>query len=511
MARKPRKSRSGEARRALRSSTFADVRRTFAPESIGEHAEPFKPSGHAAIAAIESIPDLFNIKASLALDGPGLCGALDYAFAGGSCLDALETALDESPLSPSDWNPDSFVQDLFVDRFVTGCMRVTLDGWEAPINRKFLSRVLCSPPADRDLVLFRRAILEELSQDEDLRGRFESLYRKLCRLRSCFAIREGGSHYEETRLRVETLAILREAVEAAADGFDGAGPALSRIGRFGSEVKAGEGYRRLGELLEYENDLARVDVQVQLGFDGRVRRFGLIDLKENEKNRFHVSPLRRFLGKLGLYLRGYRFSSDELVELWLDQVFEGIKHFIPPMIQLLGQMELYLASLSFRDLCKSKGLSVCFAELADDGRRQVRGLFNPLLFEEDVVPVPSNLESDTFETISIVTGPNSGGKTRLLQAVGLAQVLAQSGLFVPAKKARLRISSGLFVSLVGLTDPRPEPGEGRLGTELIRIRRMFEESRPGALLIIDEFCSGTNPSEGEEIFYLVLTLLPGVH
>src|SRR5690606_5647146 len=49
--------------------------------------------------------------------------------------------------------------------------------------------------------------------------------------------------------------------------------------------------------------------------------------------------------------------------------------------------------------------------------------------------------------------------------------------------------------------------EGRLGMELLRIRSLFERLPPGAMVLLDELCSGTNPSEGEEIFELVVTML----
>ncbi|RLB53936.1 MAG: DNA mismatch repair protein, partial [Deltaproteobacteria bacterium] len=155
--------------------------------------------------------------------------------------------------------------------------------------------------------------------------------------------------------------------------------------------------------------------------------------------------------------------------------------------------------------CADKGLKVSFAELDQTDGRLVQGLFNPLLFKQGVVPVPCTIDLRSFDTIGIITGPNSGGKTRLLQALGLTQLLAQGGLFVPAERARLRVASGMFVSLID--KPRADQKEGRLGSELIRIRRLFETCRSGALVILDELCSGTNPSEGEEIFYLVLTLL----
>src|SRR5204862_4082207 len=54
---------------------------------------------------------------------------------------------------------------------------------------------------------------------------------------------------------------------------------------------------------------------------------------------------------------------------------------------------------------------------------------------------------------------------------------------------------------------RAEQAEGRLGMELVRIRALFERRPPGAMVILDELCSGTNPSEGEEIFELVVSML----
>jgi DNA mismatch repair protein MutS2 len=78
-------------------------------------------------------------------------------------------------------------------------------------------------------------------------------------------------------------------------------------------------------------------------------------------------------------------------------------------------------------------------------------------------------------------------------------------MFVPAESARLVFRDGLFVSLI--QESTADQPEGRLGMELLRIRRLFEELRFNSLVIMDELCSGTNPSEGEEIFQLVVSLL----
>src|SRR6185436_10845383 len=63
----------------------------------------------------------------------------------------------------------------------------------------------------------------------------------------------------------------------------------------------------------------------------------------------------------------------------------------------------------------------------------------------------------------------------------------------------------LVVSLIQET--KADQAEGRLGMELVRIRALFEHLPPGAMVLLDELCSGTNPSEGEEIFELVVAML----
>ena len=93
----------------------------------------------------------------------------------------------------------------------------------------------------------------------------------------------------------------------------------------------------------------------------------------------------------------------------------------------------------------------------------------------------------------------------MLQAIGLAQLLGQSGLYVPAKQASLPLAQGLFAFL---TVPLgADETEGRLGTELVRIRTLFRAAPRRSLILLDELCSGTNPSEAEEIVTMVLGLL----
>ena len=135
----------------------------------------------------------------------------------------------------------------------------------------------------------------------------------------------------------------------------------------------------------------------------------------------------------------------------------------------------------------------------------MHGLWNPLLLGQGRAPVATDLDLPSFVYTCITTGPNSGGKTRFLQALGLCQLLGQAGAFVAARAANIRLVTGMFVSLGEA--PHADQKEGRLGMELTRIRTLFEHAQGGSLVILDELCSGTNPSEGEEIFRMLLELL----
>ena len=332
------------------------------------------------------------------------------------------------------------------------------------------------------------------------------MYLDITRLRGLLENAGSVRIWDANRRKLDILVALKEVFDRLATGFNSAKSGLSRLAEFGTVVQGGEAYRSLSDLLRYDSKLATLNLRIGVGADGRISGFEIVSVNESSENPFVNSVWRRWLAKLELFARGYRFGDGEVMARLVDAVFTGLEDQLTALVQLLGDLEFYLNALGFHDQAHAAGLSVCLPDLVRPSEsRLLSGLFNPLLLASGIVPVPCDLKSDRLASTILVTGPNSGGKTRLLQSIGLTQLLAQSGLFIPARSGRIALASGLVASLI--EEAKADQTEGRLGTELLRIRGLFERLPPGALVLLDELCSGTNPSEGEQIFELVVTVL----
>ncbi|WP_437893547.1 MutS-related protein [Sorangium sp. So ce124] len=482
------------------------IRAQVPTESIARPPEPGRAYA-PALPSTDRIPSLLFVDPPARADLDELRQSLSFAFTSGVSGGLFAQALDRAPIAPSTWDPKSFAPDLFLEELVARCFRVRVGGHEAVVHRGFILRVLSRPPSDPRVTELRREILHELSGSPTFRRQLERLYTASCRLRGALEGAVAGKKFDPTRRQLDVLAIVKEVFDLMSESFEGARSGLSRLRDFGQAVQATEGYRSMADLLNYDEHLATLRLDIRVGADGRIRGFDVVTVRERQENPFVLSPVRRWLAKLEMFFRGYSFGDGEVMARLVDAVFEGIEDQVVKLVPLVGEMEVYLGALGFRDLAEAAGLEVCLPELrsAAEGERVLLGLFNPLLVAGGGKAVPCDVVTDRADTTLLVTGPNSGGKTRLLQSVALTQLLAQAGMFVPARRASVARVPGLVVSLIQET--KFDQSEGRLGMELLRIRALFEELGPGAMVILDELCSGTNPSEGEEIFELVVTLL----
>jgi DNA mismatch repair protein MutS2 len=450
-----------------------------------------------------SVPDLLGAEPKVRVDVSVLRTALVFAFAAGGSPESFDDAIAAAKLPATTWDREDFARDVYLDDLVARCLPVRIGGKAYPASARHLARVLGEPPRDVADVQLRRGVLAELASSPARRAELERVYLAIVRLRSILCTARALSPRGR---RVEVLRAAREAFELVAGSFEGAASALSRVRAFGEAVVASDEHRRLVQLLDHDEHQGSLDLRVRVGADGEVRAMQIVGVREDTSNPFHVGALRRFLVRLVLFFRGWRTTRDEVAERLLIEVFSGIEEPVALLFQLLGHIEPYLASLGLRDRAAQEGLAMSLPELGEAGEGIVlEGLFNPLLLAAGVHPVTCDVRAPPGAVV-IVTGPNSGGKTRLLQAIAIAQTFAEAGLLAPVKAGRVPRAPGLFASLY--EEPRPDAPEGHLGMELLRIRKLFDQLAVGSVVVLDELCSGTNPSEGEEIARLVLSLLP---
>jgi DNA mismatch repair protein MutS2 len=449
-------------------------------------------------------PNLLDPVPFVRVDEGELRQNLVFAFATGDVGDALAQVVDRMRLAPSSWEAKDFASEVFLDVLAERCFPVVIDGKAYPRSATLLGRILGSPPIDPSVVSYRQAICRELDEQPALHRTLEHLYKELFHLRAILT-RTTAMRTDPFERRLAVLRALRDTVKVAGALLHGAKSGLARIGEWSAHVMGSPSYARMLELLAYEEGAAEVQLSLRLGFDGKVRKLTVLEHKDNTESSFHMGSAGLLAARLGLFVRGYDFSVHELFARLCDEIFEGLVDALLPMFPLMGDIEFYLASLGFRDLSRARGLAVVLPTWTPGKGHELEDLFNPLLVTEGTRVVPCDLHTGKSDARVIVTGPNSGGKTRLLQSIAITQILGQAGTFVPARHAELPWVSGLFVSLI--EHARADQREGRLGTELLRIRRLFETLKTGSLVILDELCSGTNPSEGEDIFRLVVKLL----
>ncbi len=446
--------------------------------------------------------DLLVAEPTWRIDPEVLDTKLVFCFSGSSTGGLFADTLAGATLPGTSWEPECFVGDLFVERVVRDCFQ----GPQQFVTQRHMLRVLSQPPRDIASTELRREVLRELVEYPQLAVRLREVHEILTRLRAQLEGTSQQDRFDAVRSQLEILATFSQLLAACEAGFSQSRSGLIRLYQFAHEAVASEPFRSLQALLSYDSRVATLDFRVQIGADGRVVDLQLLEVNEAQENPFVNAPLRRWAAKWELLVRGFRFGDHEVMARLVDAVFEGVRPYFVSLVPLLADLEFYLGALHFRARAEAAGLSVCLPEFVEPSESRVmRGLFNPLLLGASLRPVPCTVDTDRQDTILLITGPNSGGKTRLLQSIGLAQLLAQAGVFVPAREARLARSPGLVVSLIQET--RADQTEGRLGMELMRIRALFERLPVGAMVILDELCSGTNPSEGEEIFELVVRML----
>jgi len=131
---------------------------------------------------------------------------------------------------------------------------------------------------------------------------------------------------------------------------------------------------------------------------------------------------------------------------------------------------------------------------------------HPLLLGADSAVVPFDLRLEDGERTLLVSGPNTGGKTVLLKAVGLLSALAQAGIIPPlGDGSKLPVFDDIFADIGD--EQSIEASLSTFSAHLRNLREIVERAGEASLVLIDEMGSGTDPVEGAALARAILVEL----
>ena len=116
--------------------------------------------------------------------------------------------------------------------------------------------------------------------------------------------------------------------------------------------------------------------------------------------------------------------------------------------------------------------------------------------------VANDLSMSASDRLWLITGPNMGGKSTFLRQTALIAVLAQSGAFVPAARAKIGLVDRLF-SRVGASDNLAR-GRSTFMVEMVETAAILAQATPHSLVILDEIGRGTSTYDGLAIAWAVV-------
>ncbi len=209
-----------------------------------------------------------------------------------------------------------------------------------------------------------------------------------------------------------------------------------------------------------------------------------------------------------------QLAEDEAIEInrILAELAERLRDQIGPLrfaAATVAEMDSLFARARF-----AREFDCTLPRFTSDSELDLKDARHPVLagtlraHGRSIVPIsialggPAAEAGAAAETVLVISGPNTGGKTVALKTVGIAVLAAQSGIPVAAESARLPLVDRV---LVDIGDEQSIAADlSTFSAHMLNLRGMLEAATPRSLVLVDELGTGTAPEEGAALALALL-------
>ncbi len=394
---------------------------------------------------------------------------------------------------------------------------------------------------DKATIEYRTKTINDLLANptvvETLKGTL-TLLNDIIELRAIKSETEVAKNYlysiTEIELYIDIVARLAKGFASVRNNVKS--PALIKLTETVTELSESEYYkdlnRKLNELTAKVHEVKSITIGVNLDNEFRPTDAGVVSLNaEHFKSGKVIDKILRMDFKDGDYtciapLVPYNSSNTDNAKIAFTNAFNGAMNDIFKadvrqwrqlvqmyvlsntdfLLRIMPEIEFLTKAQHLLLALKSRGLELAVPEICDMDAREfsAKGIYNPCVaLRVDDKMVKNDIDFDENAKIYVLTGPNRGGKSVITCAVGQAQALAQLGLPVPAKEAKISPVTAIYTHFP--TDSGDTLEKGRLGEECARLNEIFDGVDKYSLVLLDESFSSTGSYEASYIASEVLT------
>lgn len=199
--------------------------------------------------------------------------------------------------------------------------------------------------------------------------------------------------------------------------------------------------------------------------------------------------------------------KDRGINLVANALAQSTDHILSFFTMLRTELAFYVGCLNVHEQLAQMGEPVTFPLPSASGERghTFQGLYDVCLALTMKQSIVGNDVYTDGKDLVIITGANQGGKSTFLRSIGLAQLMMQCGLFVPAESFCANVCENLFTHYKRQEDVTMK--SGKLDEELSRMSDIVEHITSNSLLLLNESFAATNEREGSEIARQIINAL----